>query len=80
VRTIGIDTGKNTGFRFMRQESDLIVAVTLAMLGRGIVALPIHDAVLVPEKHAAAERAVMQQEALRLTGAKIPADIQTGAD
>jgi hypothetical protein len=68
------------GLRFMRQESDLIVTVTLALFSRGIVALPIHDAVLVPEKHTAAARAVMEQEALRLTGAKIPADIQTGAD
>jgi hypothetical protein len=68
------------GLRFMRQESDLIVAVTLALFKRGVVALPIHDAALVPEKHAAAAKAIMVQEALRLTGANIPADIQTGAD
>ena len=60
------------GLRFMRQESNL----TLALFSRGIVALPIHDAVLVPEKHAAAARAVMEQEAIRLTGGMIPADVQ----
>jgi hypothetical protein len=64
------------GLRFMRQESNLIVTVTLALFSRGIVALPIHDAVLVPEKHAAAARAVMEQEAIRLTGGMIPADVQ----
>jgi hypothetical protein len=65
------------GLRFMRTESDVIVAVTLSLLRQGIVALPIHDAVLVPKCHASAAQAVMRKEAKRLTRADIPADIQT---
>jgi hypothetical protein len=50
------------GLRFMRTESDLTVAVTLALFRRGVVALPIHDAVLVSEKYAADAKAAMEQE------------------
>lgn len=65
------------GLRFMRTESDLIVAVTLALFARGVVALPIHDAVLVPKRFSVAARSVMKEQAKALTGADIPADIQT---
>lgn len=65
------------GFRFMRTESDLITAVTLALFGQGITALPIHDAVLIPERHAVTARSVMEREARRMTGASIPAGIET---
>ncbi|HWM47690.1 MAG TPA: hypothetical protein VNR11_12350 [Xanthobacteraceae bacterium] len=68
------------GHRFMRQESDLITVVVLALLKRGIIALPIHDAVLVAERHAAEARAVMENEAKRATGADIPASVETVAD
>jgi hypothetical protein len=64
------------GFRFLRTESDLITAVTLALFGQGIVALSIHDAVSVPERHAVAAKAVMEREAKRMTGASIPAGIE----
>ena len=65
------------GLRFMRKESDLIAAVTVALFDQGIVALPIHDAVLVAKRHAATAKAVMQDEAKQLTGANIPATIET---
>jgi hypothetical protein len=60
------------GLRFMKTESDLIVAVTLKLFGRGIVALPIHDAVAVPRDRAAIAKTDMQAEARRATGADIP--------
>jgi hypothetical protein len=60
----------------MRTESDLIVAVTLALLRRGVVALPIHDAVAVPIDGAKTARALMQAIARLLAGADIPVDIQ----
>jgi hypothetical protein len=63
------------GLRFMRTESDLIAAVTLVLFDRSIVALPIHDAVLVPRRNAVIAKAVMQDEAKRLTGATLPAEI-----
>ena len=65
------------GYRFMRTESDLIVAVTLALFDRGVVSLGIHDAVVVPECHAVTAKAIMEREAKRLTGASIPAGIQS---
>ncbi len=65
------------GLRFMRVESDLIVTVTLALLQRGIVALPIHDAVAVRRSDAETARAIMQDEARRSTSAGIPVGIQT---
>jgi hypothetical protein len=68
------------GLRFMRTESDLIARVTLALFERNIVALPIHDAVVVPKRFGAVAKQVMKEEAKALTGADIPADIQTGAE
>jgi hypothetical protein len=68
---------RGSGYRFMRIESDLITAVTLGLFARGIVALSIHDAVLTQERHAIRVKAVMESEAKRLTGANIPADIET---
>jgi hypothetical protein len=61
----------------MRTESDLIVAVTLTLFERGVVALPIHDAVAVRRSDAETARAAMQAEALQRTGADIPMEIQT---
>lgn len=66
------------GFRFMRRESDLITIVTLQLLRQEIVALPIHDAVLVPLGSAAKAKQTMQDEARRLLGVEIPAEIQVG--
>jgi hypothetical protein len=54
------------------------VAVTLALIGRGVVALPIHDAVAVRRSEAKPAKAVMQAEARRRTGAEIPVEIQIG--
>lgn len=36
------------GYRLQRLESDILVQVLLSLIDRGIVALPIHDAVIVP--------------------------------
>jgi hypothetical protein len=68
------------GLRFMRTESDLIVAVTLVLFKRGVVALPIHDAVAVPSRCAKVAQSVMRSEASRLIAADIPVDIQTTAN
>ncbi len=46
------------GLRFMRTESDLIVAATLALFRRGVVALPIHDAVAVRRSDAETAKAI----------------------
>lgn len=71
---------RGRGLRLMKTESDLCVAVMLRLLKQGITALPIHDAVLVAERHATAAKTLMEQEAKRLTGAHIPAEIKTATD
>lgn len=56
--------GTMAGFDLLRIESDIIVEVLLQCLGRGIVVLPIHDAVLCP---ASKEAAVEDQMLLAFT-------------
>lgn len=51
--------GKGTGLRIMRQESDILVSVLLSLKAKGIVALPIHDAILVRADHGYEARQVM---------------------
>ena len=38
------------GMELFRKESDILVDVLLTLKGKGIVALPIHDAVIVKEE------------------------------
>ncbi len=64
------------GLRFMRIEGDLIVAVTLALLRRGVFSLPIHDAVAVPRSEVEVAATVMRAEARRAIGADVPVEIQ----
>jgi hypothetical protein len=67
---------RGLGLGFMRQESDIISAVTLRLFNTSIPALPIHDAVLVTRQHSTVASSVMQEEALRITGADVPVDVQ----
>ena len=39
------------GMQMFRKESDLLMEVLLEMKDKGIVALPIHDAVMVADEH-----------------------------
>lgn len=68
------------GLLLMRQESDLLVAVVLRLIAKGITALPLHDSVIVAQRHAKVAQTIMQQEARQLFGALIPATIQQGED
>ncbi|WP_137045867.1 hypothetical protein [Pseudolabrys sp. FHR47] len=63
------------GLRFMRIESDILVAVLLDLIKRGITALPLHDAVLVQERNAKTAKRTMEREAKRRIGTVIPAQI-----
>lgn len=65
------------GLGFMRIESDILVASLLSLMKRGITALPLHDAVLVPERHAEVAKATLQRESKRRIGTAIPAEIET---
>lgn len=70
-----IENGRGLGF--MRIESDILVATLLSLMKRGITALPLHDAVLVPERHAIAAKETLQRESKRRIGTVIPAEIKT---
>jgi hypothetical protein len=65
------------GLSFMRIESDILVATLLSLMKRGVTALPLHDAVLVAERHALAAKATLQRESKRRIGTAIPAEIKT---
>lgn len=51
----------DAGRRFQRTESDIIVAVLLRLLDGGIVALPMHDGLMVRKDRAAVAGKVMEE-------------------
>jgi hypothetical protein len=53
--------GTTFGFDLMRRESDLLLTVLRRLHRQGIHALPLHDAVLVGQLHAAAAKSVMEE-------------------
>ncbi len=59
---------KDVGFKLMFQESEILVDVLLKLEGRNIAALPIHDAVIVPEGRADEAAEVMRQVFQKRTG------------
>jgi hypothetical protein len=63
------------GLRLQRIESDILVAVLLKSDALGITALPIHDAVLVARSQGTTAQRIMETEARKVTGARIPAKI-----
>ncbi|TRV35833.1 MAG: hypothetical protein EWV70_09495 [Microcystis flos-aquae Mf_QC_C_20070823_S20] len=58
--------------RLMFTESQIMVSVLLELIRRGIVALPIHDGLLVAEPHAEVCAEVMREAALKVTGFEFP--------
>ncbi|CAH2405266.1 hypothetical protein [Mesorhizobium ventifaucium] len=66
--------GTNIGPRLANAESGVLVAVLLRLLSEGVVALPIHDCVLVAESNKEAARTAMLQEARRLVGVALPVE------
>jgi hypothetical protein len=68
------------GLRFLRQESDLIVAVTLDLIQQNVVACSVHDAIITARSSAHIVKAVMERVARQMTGAEIPVEIKLDAD
>lgn len=60
--------GTGLGLRFMYQESEILVRVLLTLIDREVVALPIHDCVLVPRTAAHLTKEVMEQTFLEVVG------------
>lgn len=56
------------GLRLQRLESDIMVEVLLRLIDAGITALPIHDAVIVGERHSRKAEAVMKDVFREMAG------------
>ena len=56
------------GFKLMRIESDMLIAVVTALFKQGITALPLHDSVLVARPYGDTARKVMEAAFRRHTG------------
>jgi hypothetical protein len=59
---------RGIGFQLMRIESDMLIRVLSRLSREGIVALPLHDSVLVAKPNAARAKSVMKAEFKMLTG------------
>jgi hypothetical protein len=66
------------GVELMRAESDLMVALLLDLKDQGIVALPIHDAVVVPDGSLEASKETMARVFRTRTGLEPVISIETG--
>jgi hypothetical protein len=53
---------RGIGMEFQALESRIVIAVLLALRFMGVVGLPIHDCIVVPERHEAAARDLMMTE------------------
>ena len=60
------------GHRVQKVESDAMVSILLSLIGMGIVALPVHDGVIVRQDHADTAKAVMVQRFKAIAGVTAP--------
>lgn len=60
--------GSSSGLRFMYQESEILIRTLLRLKSMGIIALPIHDCVLVARKNGEAAKAVMEESFREVMG------------
>ena len=68
--------GKALGYRLMHQESQVLIAVLEELRSRGILALGLHDGLLVRRSHAEKALSVMVATTLNLTGHALPVSIK----
>jgi hypothetical protein len=67
---------RGRGLSLMFTESQVLVALLLKLLEDGIVALPMHDEVMVAQSHAEAARQTMEDVARNVVGFPVPAVIK----
>ena len=56
------------GMQLFRKESDILIDVLITLQARGIVALPVHDAVIVMDEHHLLAKKIMKEVFKRHTG------------
>jgi hypothetical protein len=69
---------QQSGFRFMKWESDILLCVLDKLGAEGITGLPLHDAVLVARSKAEIAKRIMEEEGQRLVGVPLPVSIKLG--
>lgn len=76
----GAASGAAVGYSLFRTESDILVAA-LRMLREedGVVALPLHDAVILPASRGELAKRRLEQAARRVSGVRIPAKVWTAS-
>ena len=57
--------------KLMLAESDIMTAVLLGLMRKGIPALPVHDSLVFPSRHRGTVRGAMEREFLLQTGQPI---------
>ncbi len=72
--------GTGIGYRLLKTESDMLLWTLEALHEKGIVALPVHDAVIVDCHHGEVARDAMQAAAKRFAGVELPVHIDRGDD
>jgi hypothetical protein len=60
--------GSSSGLRFMYQESEILIRTLLRLKSMGIIALPIHDCVLVARRNGEVTKAVMEESFQEVIG------------
>ncbi|WP_137153517.1 hypothetical protein [Rhizobium sp. FKL33] len=69
--------GKDLGLELMFLESTLLVSVLMRLGERGLVGLPLHDAVLSPRSQAEDVAAIMRENSKMLLGVELPVSIKS---
>lgn len=62
--------GSGEGIRLQRQDSDIAETILMEMMGKGILALPVHDSFIVAEGHGDSLRETMLNSYQRTMGGK----------
>jgi hypothetical protein len=68
--------GRGLGYRLMHHESEVLIAVLEELMGRGVVALGLHDGVLVAVSRAEEAKEVMEAKAVDVVGVAIPVSVR----
>ena len=70
--------GRGLGHRLMFLESEILMRVLSDLKALNVVALPLHDAVLVPWSAAPVTKEIMEQASAAVCGVRIPVSVKLG--
>ena len=70
--------GQRSGFGFMFTESEILMMSLKRMREADLTALPLHDAVLVPQSRGEEAKAIMQDVGMAVAGVFLPVSLKVG--